>query len=1393
MKISGTLKGWSFSNRGDRLKITGVSDWGNVNFGNKGGAFQGAENLACTATNAPDLTDVTDLSYTFAGASKFNCPLNSWNVSAVTKMTGMFSEATAFNQSLNGWDVRKVTDMEAMFSMASSFNGDITTWKTESLQNLTNTFFGASVFDRDISGWDTGDVTSMYGMFRDATVFNQPVGSWTTSALTDTSFMFMQARAFNQPLSAWDMSKVTRMSMMFRDAVTFNGDVAGWDLSGAPTLNSVFYGASAFDQNLGGWDVSHIATMDNLFTDSGMSALNYGKTLIAWSRLNVRNGVETGGLGVKYVCIASGARQSLIRNHDWTITDAGATGECFDTTWKTDNPGATSTTQIRLPLYIGLDSSYDFWVSWGDGAVEHVTTAAAEHTYATAGTYAVSITGTLRGWRFAKQGDYLKILNVSHWGDVNFGNHGLAFDGAANLTVTASDAPDLQGVTDLSGTFLACTKFNGAVGSWDVSGVRNMRQMFGAAESFNQDLNTWNTSAVMDMWGMFFGAVVFNGDIHDWDTSSVVSMSAMFADDAAFNQNIGGWKTSKVRDMSLMFRFNDHFNQDLSRWDTTSVASMDHMFYGARAFNQDISGWDTSHVTAMGDMFGRAPSFNQDLRDWNVTALKEASDMFAKSGMSNLNYSKTLVGWSKQTVLGSVPLGATQKYTCAAASARQVLLNATWQITDAGQESGNCFTTMWNPWLTGASPEGTITLPLVDDPASRFDFVVSWGDGSTDIITSATAAHTYAGSPQEYVVKISGPLTGWAFRDGGDKLKITDVTSWGGVNFGNTGGAFEGARNLACHATDAPDLQGVTNLASTFAGAAAFDCDVSTWDVSQVQNMHAMFSGASSFNHSLASWDTGEVTAMAGMFRGASVFDQALSGWDTSGVTDMSEMFAEASAFDGSIGAWDTGSVKTMAAMFRAASHFDQDISGWDTAQVTDMSGMFSSAVRFNQPIGVWSTESVTDMQAMFADADSFTQPLDWDTGEVFNMASMFLGAGSFNQDLSSFDVGKVTTMTDMLVGSGMSASNYSSTLIGWVGQTPQHGVRLDAQARYTCDARPAHDALTGTYGWTIKDAGQEPCIAVEPVQVVFGAVQVGESNTSAVRVRNTGMWPLNLSGIRVTGQDAARFSVAAPACGSIMENGFCQLTVTFTPVAPGPVSATVEVDSNAVGGPNTAQLLGSGVLAGFRADPVSFGDVRVGSGTNPQNVTVTNTGDGPVAFRAVSVQGEAAGSFLIGADRCSRVTVAPGGTCLVQVSFAPLQPGAQSAFLRFTSNRPEPDAVMLAGTGVQAQAPPKVRQTLAVPLPDRIRRSGRTVIIPANARTNAGLRVTTSVRGGPTRTIVASKTRSFEVRRTQSGRVVVITYGANLRLVVTQKAPATATHTAFHRRAVYVGGRRIR
>ena len=162
----------------DAAKIVSLVQWGNSTWTTMNGAFEDATNMAYDATDAPDLSGVTDMNNMFSDARAFNGDISSWDVSGVTDMNSMLEAAIIFNGNISSWDVSSVTDMNQMFTSAFEFNQPLATWNVSS-------------------------VTDMFGMFHDAHDFNRPLAAWNVSSVTDMRSMFSNAFAFEQNLGNW--------------------------------------------------------------------------------------------------------------------------------------------------------------------------------------------------------------------------------------------------------------------------------------------------------------------------------------------------------------------------------------------------------------------------------------------------------------------------------------------------------------------------------------------------------------------------------------------------------------------------------------------------------------------------------------------------------------------------------------------------------------------------------------------------------------------------------------------------------------------------------------------------------------------------------------------------------------------------------------------------------------------------------------------------------------------------------------------------------------------------------------------------------------------------------------------------------------------------------------
>ena len=319
VRISGDFPRIYFLNRFDKDKILSVEQWGDIAWTNMLFAFFGCTNLVVNASDAPDLSGVTDLhsmfrdtdigtpdfsgwdtsnitrtAFMFLDTPNFNGDITTWDMSNVTDMSGMFARAPVFNQAIGGWDVSSATNMAQMFQQATAFNQDLDPWgaTTGSVTNMATMFFLAESFNQDIDNWDVSSVTSMRSMFQQATAFNGDIRNWNTGMVTDMSAMFflaesfdqdidgwdvsavttmhrmfLRASSFNQDLNSWDVTSVLTMQQMFQQAAAFNGDVTDWITTSVTNMDSLFY-LSAFDQDIGDWDTSNVTDMSLMFARS---------------------------------------------------------------------------------------------------------------------------------------------------------------------------------------------------------------------------------------------------------------------------------------------------------------------------------------------------------------------------------------------------------------------------------------------------------------------------------------------------------------------------------------------------------------------------------------------------------------------------------------------------------------------------------------------------------------------------------------------------------------------------------------------------------------------------------------------------------------------------------------------------------------------------------------------------------------------------------------------------------------------------------------------------------------------------------------------------------------------------------------------------------------------
>ena len=188
VRISGTFPAISFGNVSgtDNEKILDVTQWGNIEWSSMSNAFNDCINLDITASDAPDLSNVTSFNGAFADCTSLvgTSAFSSWVVTNVTDMGAMFARTSSFNQDISSWNVSNVVNFVFMFE-ASAFNQPIGNWNLgASSFFMAGMFLNATSFDQDLSDWDISNLGNALNMFSNTSLstanYDSLLNGWAT-------------------------------------------------------------------------------------------------------------------------------------------------------------------------------------------------------------------------------------------------------------------------------------------------------------------------------------------------------------------------------------------------------------------------------------------------------------------------------------------------------------------------------------------------------------------------------------------------------------------------------------------------------------------------------------------------------------------------------------------------------------------------------------------------------------------------------------------------------------------------------------------------------------------------------------------------------------------------------------------------------------------------------------------------------------------------------------------------------------------------------------------------------------------------------------------------------------------------------------------------------------
>ena len=211
------------------------------------------------------------------------------------------------------------------------------------------------------------------------------------------------------------------------------------------------------------------------------------------------------------------------------------------------------------------------------------------------------------------------------------------------------------------------------------------------------------------------------------------------------------------------------------------------------------------------------------------------------------------------------------------------------------------------------------------------------------------------------------------------------------------------------------------------------------------------------------------------------------------------------------------------------------------------------------------------------------------------NFGNQNVGTTSAAQSVTLTNTGTATLTINGISLTGTNASDFAET-----DNCPVSPSTLAVNASCTINLTltpSANGARTGNVSISDNVAGSPqsvtlngtgvtptPGISLTPTNLTFGNQKVSTTSTAqTVTLTNTGTAALTITSIALTGTnptDFAETNTCPISPNTLAVNATCTISVTFTPSATGPRSASVSISDNAAGSPQSVTLSGTGVTS---------------------------------------------------------------------------------------------------------------------------------------------------------------------------------------------------------------------
>ena len=517
-------------------------------------------------------------------------------------------------------------------------------------------------------------------------------------------------------------------------------------------------------------------------------------------------------------------------------------------------------------------------VDWGDGTSDTVTSSAeAVHTYATAGTHTITVTGTINGWSyyFANQDgvsvDKDQMGNVSQWGSFLV-DEDVTFYQCTNMTVSATDRLKFTDTYNFGYWFFGTTSMTSIdVSNWDISSMTSLRRMFSTTGLTSIDISSWDTSNIENMEGLFnnSGSLATITGIENIDLTSLTNAGGLLERCTSYVTgafDFSWFAPPNVVITNSLFANTEATSIDMSGGFASANASF--MFSNCTELvSVNATNLDLSNATNTTRMFADCSNLTTITghEDWVISSSTNANYMFTEcAALTTLNSA----GWT----FGSLVSAYAMFYN--ASSLANIDVSA-WDMSTCtsvgfmfGGNRNMSFTNLdLSNWTISPVSFGADTLNAM---SWMFSYCIN------------LTAVDLSGFNTSGVLQLNGLFYNCRSIGAIDVtgLDTSNVVSMESAFYNLDGGTY--GKNMV--GIEAWDTSSVTNFEETFQNAKAWNPNIENWDTSSATNMRRMLYDCDSFNRNISAWDINQVTNLSDFLQVATGmstanYDALLIGW----------------------------------------------------------------------------------------------------------------------------------------------------------------------------------------------------------------------------------------------------------------------------------------------------------------------------------------------------------------------------------------------------------------------------------------------------------------------------------------------------------------------------------